>query len=203
MFEPISKNIFRWSNIDGETGIMAYSHLLLKDGKAVLIDPLAIPKLNQMVNIMGEPVAVVMTNHPHIRGSPLISRQMKIPLYFPAIKAIDEDEEISNMFIDLYDMRHGHQYTESTELPFGMKAHVIAGRHEMALEFGDFLIVGDSAYGINGKLQFYPTGIWPDDSGSKALATSEALVPIIRKTKSKGLLSGHMEDIPSGLQEML
>ncbi len=203
MFEPITKSIFRWGTIDGESGIMMYSHLLLKDGKAVLIDPLAMPKLNQMIRILGEPEAVIMTNHPHIRGSPLISRQLKIPLYFPGIKDVEEDEEIANMFIDLYDMKHGQQYNESTDLPFGIRANIIQGRHEMALEFGEFLIVGDSAYGINGRLSFYPTGIWPDDTGSKARVTSDSLMPIIRKTGAKGLLSGHMEDIPSGLQEMI
>ena len=50
----------------------------------------------------------------------------------------------------------------------------------------DFLIVGDSAYGLNGKLTF-----------------SAALKPIIKKTSANGLLSGHIEDIPSGLQDML
>ncbi len=203
MFEPISKNIFRWGTIDGESGILMYSHLLLKDDKAVLIDPLAMPKLLQMVKVLGEPEAVIMTNYPHLRGSPLISRQWNIPLFIPSIKEADEDEAITNMFIDLYNMKHGQQYGESTKLPLGIKAHIIPGRHEFALTFGDYLMVGDSAYGIDGKLNFYPGGIWPDENGSKARSTAEALSPIIRKTGAKGLLSGHMEDIPSGLQEMI
>lgn len=203
MFEPITKNIFRWGTIDGETGIMMYSHLLLKDGKAVLIDPLAMPGLNQMIKILGKPEAVIMTVYPHMRGCSLISRQLDIPLFIPDIKAVEEDEAITNIFIDLYSMKHGQQYKESTNLPFGIKAFVIPGRHEMALKFGDFLIVGDSAYGIDGRLNFYPSGIWPDEPGNKTRATSEALIPIIRKTGVKGLLSGHMEDITSGLQEMI
>lgn len=203
MFEPVTREIFRWGTMDGESGVMMYSHLLLKDGKAVLIDPLAMPGLNRMIRILGEPEAVIMTVYPHMRGCSLISRQLEIPLFIPDIKAVEEDQEITNMFIDLYDMRKGRQYDESTTLPFGMKAHVIPGRHEMAIEFGDFLIVGDSAYGINGKLNFYPSGIWPDEDGSKTRKTSDALTPVIRKTGTKGLLSGHMEDIPSGLQEMI
>lgn len=203
MFEPIAKNIFRWGTIDGESGIMMYSHLLLKDGKAVLIDPLAMPRLNQMIKILGVPEAVIMTNYPHLRGSPLISRQLNIPLFFPDITEVDEDEALINIFIDLYNMNHGQQYKESTNLPLGIRAYVIPGRREMALEFDDYLIVGDSAYGINEKLNFYPTGIWPDDTGSKARVTSDALNPLIRKTGARGLLSGHMEDIPSGLQELI
>ncbi|MHB8395773.1 MAG: MBL fold metallo-hydrolase [Thermoplasmataceae archaeon] len=203
MFEPVAKNVFRWGTIDGESGLMMYSHLLLKDGKTVLIDPIAMPGLNQMIKILGEPVAIIMTVHSHIRGCPLISKQMGIPLYIPDIEAVSEDEKITNMFIDLYNMRHGEQYNETTNLPFGIRAYSIPNRHEMALKFGDYLIVGNSAYGINGKLSFYPTGIWPDETGGKALATSEALIPIIRKTGAKGLLSGHLEDIAAGLQEMI
>lgn len=203
MFEPITRNIFRWGTIDGETGKMMYSHLLLNDGKAVLIDPVAMPGLNDMIKILGKPEAVIMTVYPHLRGCPLISRQLNIPLFIPDIKVVEEDEKITNIFIDLYNMRHGQQYSESTELPFGIKAHNIPGRHEMALKYDDFLIVGDSAYGINGKLNFYPSGIWPDENGRKAHATSESVIPLIRKTGAKGLLSGHLEDIPSGLQEMI
>lgn len=189
--------------MDGETGLMMYSHLLLKDGKVVLIDPLAMPKLVQMIKVLGEPEAVIMTVYPHLRGCSIISKQLNIPLFIPDIKVVDEDETLTKMFIDLYDMKHGQQYNESTKLPFGMRPHNIAGRHEMALKFDDYLILGDSAYGINGKLNFYPSGIWPDDTGSKAHATSEALIPVIRKTGAKGLLTGHMDDIPSGLQEMV
>jgi hypothetical protein len=186
MFEPITRNIFRWGTIDGETGIMMYSHLLLRENKAVLIDPLAMPEIIKMIRILGDPVAVIMTTYPHLRGCSLLSRQMGIPLFIPDIKAIDEDEAITKMFIDLYSMKEARQYDESTSLPLDIKAHIIPGRHEMALKFDDFLIVGDSAYGLNGKLTF-----------------SAALKPIIKKTSANGLLSGHIEDIPSGLQDML
>ncbi len=203
MFEPVAKDIFRWGTMDGESGIMMYSHLLLKDGKAVLIDPVAMPRLMEMIMVLGKPEAVIMTNHIHIRGSPYISRQWNIPLFIPNIKEVDEDEALAKIFIDLYDMKHGQEYGESTSLPLGIKAHNIPGRHEFALKFIDFLIVGDSAYGIDGKLNFYPSGIWPDKDGRRTSATSAALIPVIRKSGATGLLSGHMGDITSGLQEMI
>ncbi len=203
MFEPITKSIFRWGTVDGESGYMMYSHLLLKDDKAVLIDPLAMPGLNNMIKVLGEPLAIIMTNYVHLRGCSPISKQLNMQLFIPDIKVVKEDENITNMFIDLYGMKHGQFYTETTDLPLGIRAFSIPGRHEMALKFGDFLIVGDSAYGIDGKLRFYPSGFNSDETGSKARTTSEALLPILRKTAAKGLLSGHMEDIPSGLQEQL
>ena len=80
---------------------------------------------------------------------------------------------------------------------------VSPGRHEMALKFGNFLVVGDSAYGLDGKLTFYPTGIWPDENRIKTSATAAALTPLIKKTSADGLLSGHIGDIVTGLQNML
>ena len=71
------------------------------------------------------------------------------------------------------------------------------------LKFGNFLIVGDSAYGLSGKLTFYPTSIWPDEDGIKTSVTAAALTPLLKKTLVDGLLSGHNGDIVSGLQKML
>ncbi len=203
MFEPITKNIFRWGTNDPESGVMMYSHLLLHEDKAVLIDPVSVPDLAKMVKVLGEPIAVIMTNYPHLRGCPYISKNLNIPLYIPEVKAVEEDEKLVNVFLDLFDVKNPIQYNESTELPFGIKAYIITGRREMALKFQNFLIVGDSAYGINRMLSFFPKGIREDDYGIKSKATADALIPIIKKTASTGLLSGHMEDIPSGLQNMV
>ena len=202
MFVPITKDVFRWGTIDGESGFMMYSHLVLNGDNAVLIDPVALPGLKEMIKILSVPVAVIMTNYAHLRGCPLLSRQLDIPLYIPQVGAIDEDVSLVNTFIDLYSMNDAIRDEESTVLPLGIRAIPIRGRHEMALNFKDFLIVGDSAYGMNGKLTFYPIGFRPDTNGIADKASS-ALKPIIKSTGAAGLLSGHMEDIVSGLQGMI
>ena len=137
MFEPITRNIFRWGTIDGETGIMMYSHLLLRENKAVLIDPLAMPEIIKMIRILGDPVAVIMPTYPHLRGCSLLSRQMGIPLFIPDIKAINEDEAIIKMFIDLYNMKDARQYDESTSLPLDIKAHICDSHPRMLTEQQD------------------------------------------------------------------
>ena len=203
MFEPITKNIFRWGTNDPESGYMMYSHLLLEKDRAVLIDPVEIPDLIKMVRILGEPLAVIMTNYPHLRGCPSISRKLQVPLFMPEIKAVDEDDKLVSVFLELYDVKNSIQYDEKTELPLGLESYVIKGRHEIALKFHNFLIVGDSAYGIDGKLAFYPLGFYPDENNVKSGATAAALLPIMKKTMADGLLSGHNEDIPSGLQSLI
>ena len=56
MFEPVTKQIFRWGTNDEETSIMMYSHLLINGDKAVLIDPVAMPGLAQMIKVIAEHV---------------------------------------------------------------------------------------------------------------------------------------------------
>ena len=73
MFEPVTKSIFRWGTNHAESGIMMYSHLLIKEDKAVLIDPVAMPWLVHMIKILTYPVAIITTNYAHIRGSPMLS----------------------------------------------------------------------------------------------------------------------------------
>ena len=203
MFEPVTKSIFRWGTNNAETGIMMYSHLLINGDKAVLIDPVAMPGLVQMIKVLTYPVAIIMTNYAHLRGGPMLSRQLNASLFIPDIETIDEDEKLVNMFLDLYNIQDATRYNELTDLPLGIKGHTIPGRHEMALKFGDLLVVGDSAYSLNGKLTFYLTGIWPDEGGIKTSLTAAALTPLIKKTSADGLLSGHVGDIVSGLQKML
>ena len=55
-----------------------------------MIDPVARSGLINMIKILAEPVAVIMTNYPHMRGDPFLSRQLKAPLFIPDIETIDE-----------------------------------------------------------------------------------------------------------------
>lgn len=73
----------------------------------------------------------------------------------------------------------------------------------MTLKFVGLMVVGDSAYGLKGKLTFYPTGIWSDKGGIKTGATADTLTPLINKTSADRLLSGQIRDIVTGLQKML
>ena len=78
---------------------MIYSHLLIKEAKLVLIDPVAMPGLTQMIRVLADPVAAIMTNYPHLRGSPILSKQLNVPLFIPDIATIDEDEKLVNIFL--------------------------------------------------------------------------------------------------------
>ncbi|AKA49492.1 hypothetical protein IX51_10745 [uncultured archaeon] len=209
MFEPVTKKIFRWGTVDPEISIMIYGHLLVKNGSSVLVDPPAVPGLEKMATVLGKPEAVIMTNFSHTRGCVKVSNTLGVPLYIPDVRGSSElkpEEEIR-----IHGLGAGIKYGEKTEMPLGLKAHYIRAEmpdgklsvEEMALLHDDFLVVGDSAWGIDGKLNIFPTGVKKDEKGEMAESTRKALVPVIRKTGATGLLSGHMEDITEGLQGMV
>lgn len=209
MFEPVTKNIYRWSLTDPEFGEEMVGHLLMKGDSLVLIDPPATPKIFDSVKVLGKPEAVIMTTYSHKRGCAHLSRVFGIPLLIP--ETTGTGHERSEDTLMMFGLSSGVKYGEHTELPLGIKAHHLLAEfplgkvalEEMSLQFGDFLIVGDAAWGQNGKLNIFPTGIMPDEGGKKASAIGSALKAIIRKTGSKGLLSGHGDDIKSGLEKLI
>ncbi len=204
MFEPVTRNVFRWVVTDPEFGEEMSGHLLIKGDSCVLIDPPATAKLIEMVKTMGKPEAVIMTNYSHKRGSAHIASVLSVPLYIPARKG-QSDQDLS-----MFGLSSGKQYDENTELPLGIRAHRLRSEmedgktamDEMALLFDSFLIVGDSAWGVNGRLNIFPAGIMPDEGGRRAAAIGKELRSVVRKTGASGLLSGHGEDIKTGLQAM-
>ncbi len=209
MFEPVTKEIYRWSLTDPEFGEQIVGHLLMKDGSIVLVDPPATSTLVESVKILGKPVGVIMTIYNHYRGCVHVSNALGVPLYIPETTV--RGEERSEASLKKYFFPSGPTYGEKSELPLGIRAHRLYVEHppgevaldEMELIFEDFLIVGDSAWGIDGILNIFPTGIFPDEGGKLSAATSTVLKKIIRKTGAKGLLSGHGNDIKNGLQEMI
>lgn len=209
MFVPITKSIYRWSITDPEFGEQIVGHLLMKDGSVVLIDPPATAELLESVKTLGKPEAVIATIYSHRRGCNFVANKLGVPLYIPETTV--RGEERSNESLKKYGFPNGPVYGENTDLPLGIKAHRLLVEYppgelaleEMELLFEGFLIVGDSSWGVNGKLNIFPTGIFPDEGGKLSTATSEILLKIIRKTGATGLLSGHGDDIRSGLQNLI
>lgn len=209
MFEPVDRNIYRWSMTDPEFGEQMNGHLLMKAGSIVLIDPPATESLVEYVKILGNPVAVIATIYNHRRGCYHVSEMLGVPLYIPGTTV--RGEKMSEASLKKYDFPSGKVYNEETELPLGITAHRLLVEYppgelaleEMELLFGDYLIVGDSSWGINGKLNIFPTGIFPDEGGNLSNATAVKLREIIRKTGARGLVSGHGGYIRDNLQSLI
>lgn len=209
MFEPVTRNIYRWTVTDPEYGEQMVGHLLMKDDSIVLVDPPAIPRLIESVKVLGTLKAVIMTTYSHRRGCAHISQTLNAELLIPDIRetGITHAEDT----LERLGLGSGKKYGEETELPLGIRAHLLMAElgpnrlalGEMALEFGKFIIVGDAAWEHNGKLNIFPTGIMADEGGKRAAAIASELWSIVQETGSTGLLSGHGEDLKSGLQEKL
>ena len=202
MFEPVTKEIFRWSITDPEFGEAIVGHLYMKDGKVALFDPPATEKLFDLVRILGKPEAVFMTSYHHKRGSLHVARILKVPLYIPDLGSMElsSNKEYANAI----------KYGPKTRLPMGLKAHLIKASvgsksnfAEMGIQVNSFLLVGDSAWTSGNELNFFPTGIMPDTGGKMASSVKSALKEIVKSAKIKGLLSGHGEDLREGLEKAL
>ena len=202
MFEPVTKEIFRWSITDPEFGEAIVGHLYMKDGKVALFDPPATEKLFDLVRILGKPEAVFMTSYHHKRGSIHAARILKVPLYIPDLGDIElsSNKEYAN----------AKKYGPKTRLPMGLKAHLIKASvgsksnfAEMGIQVNSFLLVGDSAWTSGNELNFFPTGLMPDAGGKMASSVKAALKEIAKSSKIKGLLSGHGEDLREGLEKAL
>ncbi len=209
MFEPVTRNVYRWSVTDPEFGEEMVGHLLMKNESIVLVDPPATSKIIESVKVLGKPEAVIMTSYSHKRGCAHLSRTLGVPLLIPDFGG--NEEKSTEEALKMFGVSSGKKYAENTELPLGIKAHRLKAEtspgdtalEEMALEFGEFLIVGDAAWGQNGGLNIFPTGIMPDEGGKRASAIKKALKSIVDSTGASALLSGHGEDIRSGLKSLI
>lgn len=202
MFEPVTREIFRWSITDPEFGEAIVGHLYMKDGKVALFDPPATEKLFGFVRILGKPEAVFMTSYHHKRGSLHAARILNVPLYVPELDGVE--------LLNNKEYESAKKYGPKSRLPMGLKAYVIKAAvgaksnfTEMGIQVDSFLLVGDSAWAAGNELNFFPTGIMPDTGGKMASAVKVAIKEIAKSAKMKGLLSGHGEDLQEGLEKAL
>ena len=68
MFTPVRKDVWRWGTPDPEGDWIMYGHLIVRDGKCVLIDPPLVPDLIESVDRIGKLEGVVLTTLDHTRG---------------------------------------------------------------------------------------------------------------------------------------
>jgi hypothetical protein len=96
MLIPVAKNVFKWKSNDPELGIEQIGHVLISSGTVAAIDPPMVPGLVDALKILGKPVAVIMTNFSHIRGSSALARVLGVDLCIPDLRGTErrkpEDE---------------------------------------------------------------------------------------------------------------
>lgn len=199
MLIPASKNIFRWKSNDPELGIDQYGTMLLKGDMVAVVDPPMVPGLIEAIRMLGKPTAVIITNFQHSRGCKTVAGRLGTDLFIPDIMGRD-GQGIREEVVKLH-LEKAKKYNESTTLPLQIKPHCLRPEtekgivvvDEMALQFGDVLILGDSAWGINGKINYFPANIIPDEGKVMETANRKALETLVKKTGSRTLIAGHGE----------
>jgi hypothetical protein len=209
MLIPVIKNVFRWTSNDPELGIEQVGHLIISENSVVAIDPPLVPGLADAIKVLGNPAGIILTNYEHSRGGAFLSRILDVPILIPEVR--DTATMKVSEKIKIHRLDSGKKFDESAKLPCGLKAHYIRGEtkdgrvmaNEMALQYENTLILGDTAWGIHGEINVFPHGIMPDPDGVLEEANRQALKSIISKTKSSNLLSGHGDPIIGSLQNKI
>ena len=163
-----------------------------------------LPQLDSYLRILGTPKGVIMTSYHHSRGSLALSRRLNVPLFVPDIPGKDEPANREKF-------RDCTMYSENTPLPIGLHPHHLkAGPdtqkplyEEIVLQHGDVITTGDSAWGRDGKLVFFPGGIFPDPENRISGSIRKGFEEIIKDTGVRTLICGHWSDLPNGLPEAL
>ncbi|MEM0134780.1 MAG: hypothetical protein QXU18_06070 [Thermoplasmatales archaeon] len=209
MLIPVAKNVFKWKSNDPELGIEQVGHVLISSGNSVAIDPPMVPGLADALKVISKPQAVIITNFSHVRGCAALARALGVDLYIPELVGTERRKPQDE--IRYHHLESALKYGPDSKLPIGMKAYKMrpeTGRNEpvldeMILHFENFLITGDSAWGIDGKITLFPGHIMPDPDGSKKKAVQERLERLVKDTGAGSLLSGHMDDLIGSLGNQL
>ena len=209
MLIPVTKSIFSWSSNDPEIGIEQVGHLVIKNGRAILIDPPAVPKLQEAVRTLGEPEAVIITNYSHLRGGNRLATSLNVPLFLPKPTGpFTERAELSRKY---HRIGKFTEYDDGTKLPGEMKAlraSVVLsdGRpfmEEYVLQYDNFLITGDSAHGEDGKLVIFPESFPIPNAMDIGKMTRKQLSEILKKINVSSLVAGHGYPVTGNLLDMV
>lgn len=204
MFEPVIKGIMRFSSNDAELGIQIHGHVIIDGGSLVVIDPPMLPQIDSYLRILGTPIGVIITTYHHSRGSVALSKKLNVPLFVPDLQGKNEPAN-KEKFKDC------KIYSEETDLPMGIHPHHLKVGNEgqkplyeeMLLQHGDVIAAGDSAWGKENKLVFFPGGLFPDPENRISGSIRRRLEEIINRTGARTIICGHWSDLPDGLQEAL
>ena len=211
MFTPVKKNIFAWRTQDPEYDWEMVGHLLIRNGKLLLIDPPYIHGLEKAVKFMGEPEAIVITTADHTRGSRYLSHKLHIPLYVPvqndstsvSPKQIYKEKGIVNY--EIYDEGSLLWLTSKRVKVFRGKDDKLPYMDEMILMDDEgSIITGDIVMGSpTGEVLTSNEGFTDTPDSSKVRASYEALRDSLKGLSQINLLSSHGTDIVGNLHKKM
>lgn len=209
MFIPVRNNLFRWGTPDPEMDETMYGHLIIEDGKCILIDPPYVPGLIEGVERLGRIEAVIITTLDHTRGAEYIRRKTGAGLYIPEqMKSMTIDPEfyIIKTGIKNYE-KYGHDPIFGLR-PFRLTVEGLSRETEPYMDEYAFLtdhkelIVGDIAVGtMDNRLLIAPE--WfpiPDEPHPPA---HDAFREIAMESGAASLLSSHGLSIYGNLQDIV
>ncbi len=210
MFTPVRKDVWRWGTPDPEGNWIMYGHMILREGKCVLVDPPLVPDLIEYVQRIGKLEAVVLTTLDHTRGVNYICERTGAMPFIPDQPADAVDPCALAILKQLKDYQ---TYGEKKDI-LGMKPFriVVEGKEGIQPKIEEFalltenreLIVGDIAIGTEDRRVVIAPEWYPYLPPRKSYASAiREFSNVVRNSQADVLLASHGMDIYGGLQELV
>ena len=205
MLFPVKQGISRWETPDPEFDWIMVGHLLIADGRVVIVDPPFVPQLIEDIENVGDPAFIILTTADHTRGAKYLSQKLGVDLFIPKQKPARYLNP--EKMLECKDISKFKYYDENTSFPTNLKPLrlSISGKggslllDEMALlTHNNEIIVGDIASGgpdgkiLSGEESFTKT---PDKVYSKACF--DVVNNMIISNNVESLIASHGHDILS------
>ncbi len=197
MFEPITRNVFRWETPFPLNDQNLVGHLIMRESECILIDPPVVPGLVETVKRLGTAHSIILTSQNHVRGTEYIASRTGATVYIPDQdqRAVDPRDQIS-----IGEIKEAVKFGEGKVL--GMK--VLKDYYDFALVTeGGMLAVSDNGMGtVDGKLRLWPESMNFDPPKPPNETIHREFKELVRKSGAHTLLAGHGYDIMGNLQEL-
>ena len=197
MFEPLTRNIFRWETPFPQNDQNLVGHLILRDSECILVDPPVVPGLVETVKRLGNRHSIVLTSQNHVRGTEYIASKTGATVYKP-----DQDQRAVDPrdLISVGEIKGAIKFGEGEVI--GMK--VMKDFYDFALITDDgVLLVSDNGRGTrDGKLVLWPESMNFDPPEPPNETIHREFKDLVRKSGAQTLLAGHGYDIIGNLQEL-
>ncbi len=209
MLTPVLENNFSWRTQDPEYDWDMVGHLIIKNGKILLIDPPYVHGIEKAILLLGRPEAIIITTADHTRGSRYLSYKLNIPIYVP-----DQSDSISVSPVKTYKEKKIANYKIYNEgkifwlnsrrvIVYKKKGDEVPYIDEMILADSDgSIFTGDIAMGSsNGELLVCNEGFTDTPDSLIVRSSYESLNNAISGTSQNNLICSHGNDIIGGLHE--
>lgn len=210
MFTVINSNLLRWGTPDPAYDWFMFGHVVIDEGKVVLVDPPLIPGLIGNIKRLGHIEAVVLTTLDHSRGSAYIVEKTGAKLYVPEQTADDVDPLALRLLEEVkeHETYSGGRVANLTAFRLktdGNRSIGMPSMNEFALltNNGDMLVGDFASVSADGEIKVAPEWFPSESSPTPFTEGRQIFKRVVKETGAHSLISSHGEFVLGNLQDLV